>query len=109
MKTSQFLVFLLIVLSVYSLVNIYIFFRAMQAIPYPSAWRSWFIVSFWFVVSAYVIARILERYWPCGFTEVITWIGSFWLGFMVYFFLAVILIDLVRLINHLFPFFPSTI
>jgi len=107
MKTPQFLVFLFVVLSVYSLVNIYIFTRAMQAIPCASSWRPWFIALFWFVVSAFVLARILERYYPCDFTEFVTWIGSFWLGFMLYFFLAVIVIDLARLINHFFHLFPS--
>ena len=103
----QFLVFILVVLSVYSLVNIYIFNRAMQAIPHDSSWRIWFIVAFWFVVSAFIIARILERYYPCDFTEIVTWIGSLWLGFMLYFFLALIVIDFVRLINHFFHLYPS--
>jgi predicted MPP superfamily phosphohydrolase len=36
-----------------------------------------------------------------------TWIGSFWLGAMVYFILAALLIDFARLINHFIPFFPQ--
>jgi hypothetical protein len=36
-----------------------------------------------------------------------TWIGSIWLGAMVYFFLAVLLIDFARLINHFIPVFPQ--
>ena len=35
------------------------------------------------------------------------WVGSFWFAFMLYFFLAIVLIDLVRLINLQFHFLPQ--
>ena len=69
--------------------------------------RMWAIIVFWVLVGSFVVARFLERAYPCDFTEVMTWIGSFWLGAMVYFVLAVLLVDFARLVNHFVPFFPQ--
>ena len=107
MKSSALLIFFSVVLTLYGLANFFIFHRAMQAIPVGNAWRIWFPVIFWFLVSAYVIARILERMHPCDFTEVMTWIGSIWLGIMIYCLVALLLIDIARLANYLFHLFPS--
>lgn len=107
MKTSAFIVFLTIVIIIYGLVNFYIYSRAVQALPPGSLLRTVFIIIFWLLVASFVLARFLERAYPCDFTEAVTWIGSFWLGMMVFFLLAVILVDLARLANHFFHIFPS--
>jgi predicted MPP superfamily phosphohydrolase len=108
MKIAPFLIFFSIVLVVYGLINTYIFTRFMQCIPSGMHGRIWVIIGFWVLVSSFIVARFLERAYPCDFTEVITWIGSLWLGAMAYFVMAVILIDMARLINHLIPFFPKS-
>ena len=107
MKTSAFIIFFTVVLVIYGLVNSYIFVMGLQAIPADSCWRSWYIAGFWLIASSFVLARIMERAYPCGFTGVITWIGSFWLAFMLYFILIALFIDLARLINHFFHIFPQ--
>lgn len=81
----------------------------MQAIPEGSSWRNWYAVTFWLVAASFVAARVLERVYPSALTGVITWIGSFWLAFMLYFFLIVLLADLVRLIHHFIPFLPQSL
>lgn len=106
MKTTQFLIFLSIVLVVYGAVNFYIFIRGMHAIPPGSAWRTWFSMIFWVLASAFILARVLERTYPCMLTGIITWVGSFWLGFMLFFFLVVVLIDLARIFDSFLHFFP---
>ncbi len=108
MKTSAFIIFFTIVLVVYGLVNSYIFIRGLQSIPAGSAWRPWYIAGFWLIASTFVLARIMERAYPCGFTGVITWIGSFWLAFMLYFILIALFIDFARVINHFFHIFPQS-
>jgi predicted MPP superfamily phosphohydrolase len=40
-------------------------------------------------------------------TGIVTWIGSFWLAFILYFILAALLVDLTRLVNHFIPVYPS--
>jgi uncharacterized protein len=107
MKIAPFLIFFSIVLVIYGLINTYIFTRFMQCIPSGAQGRGWVIAGFWALVSSFIVARFLERAYPCDFTEVMTWIGSIWLGAMAYFVMAIILVDLARLINHFIPFFPK--
>jgi predicted MPP superfamily phosphohydrolase len=107
MKTTQFIIFFSIVLLVYFLVNLYIFVRGFQAIPAGSVWRTWFPVIFWSLAFTFILARVLERLYPSALSMGITWIGSFWLGFMLFFFLSVVLIDLFRIFNSFLHFFPA--
>jgi uncharacterized protein len=107
MKTGSFIAFFTIVLAVYGLANTYIFSRGLQAIPIGSAYRVWFIIGFWFLVSTFVVGRVLDRTGASGLSTVLTWIGSFWLGAMLYFLLSVVFIDLARLLNWMFHIFPS--
>ena len=107
MKTGQFIIFFSVVIAVYLAVNYYIFIRGFQALPAGQGYRLWYSLTFWVLASAFIIARILERALPCTFTEVITWIGSFWLAAMLFFFLFVLLVDIVRLVNHFIPFLPG--
>jgi len=109
MKIQAFLIFFTIVLLVYGGVNTYIYIRGMQALPSGSPVRNWFTPVFWFFVSTFIAARILERVYPSAFTCIITWIGSFWLGFMLFFILSLVLIDLVRLTNWIWPWLPGWI
>jgi predicted MPP superfamily phosphohydrolase len=106
MKLAPFLIFFSIVFVIYGLINTYIFTRFMQAFP-AGPLKILAVIAFWVIVGSFIIARFLERAYPCDFTEVMTWIGSFWLGAMVYFILALLVIDFARLINHFIPFFPQ--
>ena len=108
MKTGAFIVFLTIVLVIYGLVNTYIFVRGLQAIPPGSVWRTWYIPGFWILAGTFVLARILERVYPCAFTGIITWIGSFWLAFMLYFILVALFLDFARMLNYFFDIFPKS-
>jgi uncharacterized protein len=107
MKKMAFLIFYSIVLSVYALVNYYIYARGMQALPQGSMIRYWFPWVFWLLVSTYVAGRFLERYYLSIGSDILVWTGSFWLAAMLYFFLAVLLIDILRLIHLIIPFWPS--
>jgi uncharacterized protein len=106
MKTSAFVIFILIVLAIYGLLNTYIFIRGLQAIPSGTLLRSWFIPVFWFLMGSFILARFLERAIPCNITEMFSWIGSFWLAAMAYFVIIALLLDLTRGLNNLFHFLP---
>jgi uncharacterized protein len=109
MKISQLLIFLSIVISVYLLVNLYIFIRGWQALQAAPAVKKWYLVIFLFLSLSYIICRFLERIYPFILTDVLNWIGSLWLAAMLMFFTIILLIDLVRIINWIVPFFPSYI
>jgi uncharacterized protein len=107
MKSSALIIFLTVVLTLYGLLNTYIYIRGLQAIPAGSALRCWYTPVFWILVASFVLARFLERAIPCTFTEMFNWVGSFWLGAMAYFVLILILFDFLRVLNHLFNFLPA--
>ena len=108
MRTIAFIIFYSIVLSVYLLVNYYIFIRGWQALPAASRVRNIYLALFLFLSLAYVAGRILENYWLSPPATFLLWTGSFWLGAMVYFVLFLVVIDIVRLVNLAVPVIPVT-
>jgi predicted MPP superfamily phosphohydrolase len=109
MKQSGFLIFFSIVLAVYAAVNYYIFIRGWQAIPRESVLRTYYVIIFIFIALSYIIGRILERIYLSSWSDILVWIGSFWLAAMLYFFLIIVFLDLVRLVNHFVSFLPVAI
>ncbi len=109
MKNPGFMIFFTIVLTIYALVNFYIFIRGWQAIPRGSGFRIYYLVIFLFIALSFIAGRFLERAYPSLGSEILVWIGSFWLAAMLYFFLAVVILDLARLVNHFFPFYPASV
>lgn len=106
MKKSQFAVFLIIVLSVYTLVNYYIYITGLHALP--GSYKAIYSIAYLFLFSAYIIGRFLERKFLNSFSVFFVWVGSFWLGAMVYYLLFVLFIDLIRLLNLLLGFLPES-
>lgn len=105
MKVINFIIFFSIFLTVYGLVNFYIFIRGWQAISLYPALKTPYLALFLFLALSYIIGRVLERLWLSAVSDVFVWIGSFWLAMFFYFLLIVIVIDLARLLNHVLPFF----
>ena len=95
--------------ALYGLINLYVFVRGWQSIPPGSSLRSGYAVAFWILAIALIGGRVLERYWTSPISDLLVWMGSFWIGALLYFVLAAGLLDLLRLINHFLPFFPSFI
>lgn len=109
MKLSHFLIFLTIALSVYGSINYYIFVRGWQAIPKIPLIRIIYTVFFLLIFFSYIAGRIAERFKICAASEALIWIGSFWLAIMIYLFLSILIIDIIRILNRIFNFFPAFI
>ncbi|HTX88517.1 MAG TPA: metallophosphoesterase, partial [Bacteroidales bacterium] len=62
--------------------------------------------AFWFTVSTFIVARILERAHPGLISYIFTWMGSFWLAFMLFFFVFILFIDITRVFNSFLHFYP---
>jgi len=107
LKKSQFVIFFSIVFSLYGLINFYIFISGRNAIP--SSYRLFYLVLFLFLSLSFLAGRFLERRMLNWFSSLMVWIGSFWLAAFVYFLLFAMVIDFIRLINLIIPFFPSFI
>ncbi len=109
MRNIQFLIFFSTVIAVYSLLCWYIFSKGLQVFPQGTPARFYYKLIFFFLAASYIVARFLERVWLSAFSDVLTWIGSFWLAAFFYFLLAAVVIDIVRLFNAIVPFLPDIV
>lgn len=107
MKKINFVIFFSIALSVYALINYYIFIREWEAGGFQSAWRTVYVAAFLLLSISFIAGRILERVTLSWFSSTLVLLGSFWLAAMVYFLLFAFAIDIIRLLNFIVPFFPS--
>ena len=106
MRSTTFLIFFSIVLVIYGSVNYYLFARGLQAFSLSQPMKRWYIAIFWTIVSMFIVGNVLERTATSAFSEWIYRIGAFWMAFMLYLFIAIILIDFVRILNYFFHFLP---
>jgi hypothetical protein len=106
MNRINFIIFFSIFLLVYGLINYYVFFRGLHAIPEGSPIRTVYMAAFWVVSLSFIAGRFLERVAITPFSTAIVWVGSFWFAAFAYFTLAALLIDALRLVNYVIPFFP---
>ena len=99
--------FFIIFFCLYSLLNYYIGLRGWQALEGAAYLRPYYLIIFMFSTLSYIFSKVVQRYLPTIIHEVIEIIGSFWFAFMLYFLLAVILLDVIRLINWGTNFLPN--
>lgn len=98
--------FFIIFLSLYSALNYYIGLRGWQALEGATYLRPVYLALFLFSALSYIFSKVVQRYLPTIIYETIEIIGSFWFAFMMYFFLAVLLLDILRLVNWGFKIIP---
>lgn len=107
MRSTSFLIFFGIVLLIYGLTNYYLFARGLQAFSLNPTIRKWYIVLFWVIAPTFIVGSIMERTATSALSEWVYRIGSFWLAYMLYLFIAVVLIDFIRTFNYFFHFLPQ--
>ncbi len=95
------MIFFLVVLTVLTLVNVYIFYRTRVLFPSGTLARWGVILLFWVVAFGYMAGRFLERAGAEGIAGILIKTGSLWLGAMVYLTLLFLLFDLLRGISHI--------
>jgi predicted MPP superfamily phosphohydrolase len=102
-------VYLIIALTIYALINFYVLRRAWQGAAGMGWVRSLVLGILLFLTLAYPVARFLERIIPGWLTESLDRLGSIYFVVMFYAFFILLLIDLLRLANHFFHFFPRAV
>jgi len=107
MKALPFILFFGVFFTVYGLLNYYIFIRGWQAIPQGSSLHTFYLALFLLLALAFIGGRFLERAWLSPLSETLVWLGSFWLAAMLYLIFGILLLDILRLINHFLPIFPA--
>jgi predicted MPP superfamily phosphohydrolase len=98
MKKYQMLVFFSIVIVIYSLANIYLYYKGLNAIPFLKNNRFIYAVSFFLLAALFIAAKVLESKHSSVITDIFNIIGGFWLAFMLYGFLFFLLSDIVSLL-----------
>jgi predicted MPP superfamily phosphohydrolase len=106
-RTVNFIIFFSIAIAVFAAINVHIFFAGRSGIP--GEYRSWYTLLFIFFSASLLVGRFVERFGITWLSDPLVWVGSFWLAAMAYFFLILLCIDLLRLINYIIPYFPSII
>lgn len=95
------------ILLLFVLVCTYIFIRGWQALPAMLSVRVIYTTLFVFLTFGYIAAFVLRKSIPEWFTNFTGIVGPTWMIAILYLFMAVLLIDLLRLANHWLHFFPS--
>jgi len=98
MRKTQMIIFFSIVLIIYSLVNIYIFFKGDGAIPALHDNRLLYSIVFFFLAAVFIAAKFLESRHSSVLTDFLNIMGGFWLAFMLYGFMFFLLSDIILLI-----------
>jgi len=100
------LAFVAIALAVYGLINLYIGRRGAQSLASVPRARWIFLAVFVTLAVVFPLGRVLMSFAPGGLTSVLVEVGTFHLAVMLYGFMAVLAVDLVRLANAFIPFLP---
>lgn len=106
MRAVSFLIFIGIVFLIYFSVNIYIYSRGLQSVALLPGFKRGYIITFWIIVSSFIIGEVLEHTHPSIISEWIYRVGAFWLAYMLYLFLVIFVIDIIRFFDYFFHFLP---
>ena len=101
--------FFFMFISVFGLINFYVFIRGWQVLSSSPGFRPTYAVLYWLIALSFIISRALENILPSILTNILTWVGSFWIGALLYLFLSVLVLDALRVVNHFMPFFPGIV
>jgi len=98
MRNHQFLIFFTVVLTIYSLTNLYIFLKGYHAITTTKENRILYTVIFILSAATFIAGKILEARHSSVLSDILNIIGGFWLGFILYGFLFLFISDIACLI-----------
>lgn len=101
--------FFTIFFTVYTALNYYIFIRGWQALSSYPYLKPYYVILFVVVAYGYVFSKLLHKFLPPLIYDIWISAGAIWFAFLVYFILALLFIDLVRLFNYWFGFLPDYI
>ncbi len=103
------IIFFSVFFALYGAMNYYIFIRGWQVLALYPYLKPVYLILFLIASLSYLLAKFIGEYLSAFVYDALLWIGSFWFAFMVYFFLCIVLIDFVRLINLKFQFLPDSV
>ena len=101
MKNIRMVSFVIIVLSTFYLLNLYLYFKGYQAFNILQEYRFIYALIFFQLASLFWLARMLEAWRSSVITDALSFIGGFWFAFMLYGILLFLLSDIILIILKL--------
>ena len=89
------ILFFSIVLTIYSLANIYIFYKGYRSLPLLQEYKLLYALTFFVLAAVFIAAKFLESRHSSVMTDILNIIGGFWLAFMLYGFLLFLVSDII--------------
>ncbi len=89
------IIFFSIVLTIYSLVNIYIYYKGYRSLPVLQTNRLLYTLIFFIFAALFIAAKFLESRHSSVITDILNIAGGFWLAFMLYGFLFFLASDII--------------
>ena len=100
------IVYFIMVFTGYLLACFYVAFRGWSVLP-PVKWiKTLYIFFMIYLVFGYLVVMALHKVLPLWLAKVMEYVGSTWFIALIYLLMAIVLIDLIRLLNHWLHFFP---
>ena len=103
----RFLIFFSVVLLVFGSVGYYIYLRLSQSFFNSNHSPLAITFFYWFLAISLFLGYILQSLTINIFSESLVKLGSFMIGVLAYGLIAIVFLDILRLINHFIPFFPD--
>ena len=100
----QTIIFFTIFFLIHGVINCYIFIRGWQALPPKPPFRILYTTVFSFFFISSIVSWFLFGLIDSPLVRIVHWAEAFWYGMMVYFFLAIVIIDLIRFICFLLKY-----
>ncbi len=100
-------IFFIIVLTVYFLVNLYLYIKGQRALAGAGYHIRTYTIIFVILATAFITGKILEYRFTSVFTDILNVIGGFWMAFMLYGFLIWLTADILLLIQKPFHLVPD--
>ena len=101
------IIYFVLLFSGYLLACFYVALRGWSILPAVGWVKVIYIISMIYLQFGYMVCMVFYKHLPLWIGKGMECVGSTWLIAMIYFLIAVLIIDVVRLLNHWFPFLPS--
>lgn len=109
MRIFSFISFLVIVLSLYGALNLYIWLHLARVVPHLGLLKIPVVTAFLLLVAAFPIGRIGGAFCRCSFTDILAVVGSWYLGFMIYVMILLALFDIILLADNWLRILPRSL
>nr|MDA3779510.1 hypothetical protein [Bacteroidales bacterium] len=103
----KFIIFFAIFLIVFGFAGYYVYVRAMQTFTGSFVNSKLVMLLYIFLMLSFLSGKVIEIYSISIFSELLVKIGSIVISLFLYSLIFVILLDFIRLLNYIIPFYPN--